>query len=918
MKAHSDSRGFAPLISGLVMVFACTFAQGVPVQVQHAATINDASATSISQAFASPNTGGNLIVVALSWGNNTVPTVTDSVGNTYTLATTSFNPTGDQALGVFYAANVTAGANTVTANFPGSTPYSRLLIAEYSGVRKTTPVDVTATSQGTATNAPDNATSGTAATTNNGDLIFGAMENWDAKFAFTAGTGFTLRNSVSDLGVIETAAEDAVQTTAGSTAATFTFSQGDAYIAEMVAFNPSANGTPPSTPTGLSATANSSAQVSLTWTASSGPSGVAGYEIFRNGVQVGTTTAISYTDTGLAPSVAYTYAVAAYDSQGDVSPQSATAVATTPALPTPSYPLKVSANGRYLVDQNNQPFFITGDDAWSLFNELSNADVETYLADRAARGYNTLWIGLADNTYQSNPPKNYYGNVPFDGADFTNEDATYWAHIDYLLQRVQAYGITAWITPGFVGLNSSSGYLQSYLNSSDAVVTAYGAWLGNRYKSQPNIVWLLGGDCDPTMAGLYQKMNDLGNGIRSADTVHLMTIEAARYTTQGAAPGGGYSSLDAFPVANLPVPSWLTLNWIYNTAPTIVGGANKNYTRSPWLPPLLGEDWYEYEYNTTELQVRQEGYEAILAGAYLGRIFGNDSIWSFNVLKWENPNPPSWQSQLSSVGSVGEENLGALFRSRKHWMLAPDLNNTVLTAGQQSGATLALAARTSDGQSIIAYISAGQTVTINLAKISDSSAQAWWFNPQTAVTTLIGSFATTGSQNFTPPDGNDWVLVIDAASAGLPVPGSNSLIGQGAFQFADNGATVTIVGYDCSGGSMLTIPATIDNKPVTVIGADAFQGCNSPTSVTIPPSVTSIGADAFQGCSSLGSAYFQGNAPNVGSSIFANTASNFTVYYDPGATGFTNPWHGYTARVASPIPTLLQFHGSDDDRRGRH
>jgi len=450
MKAHSRLPGFGHLVAGLVLAFACTFAHGAPAQVQNAAAINNASATSISRAFTSPNTAGDLIIVALSWGNNAAPTVTDTAGNSYALATTSYSAPGNQALGVFYAVNVVAGANTVTATFPGSTPFRRILIAEYSGLRKSMPVDVTATNQGSATNAPNNATSGTATTTTSGDLIFGAMENWDAQHAFTAGTGLILRNSVSNLGVIETADEDSVQTIAGSTAATFTFSQGDFYIVEMVAFKPSGNGTPPSTPTGLSATANSSSQVSITWTASSGPSGVAGYEIFRNGVQVGTTAATSYTDTGLAPSTTYNYAVAAYDSLGDVSPQSTTASATTAALPTPNYPIKVSANGRYIVDQNNQPFFITGDDAWSLFNELSNADVETYLADRAARGYNTLWIGLADNTYQSTPPKNFYGNVPFDGADFTNEDAAYWAHIDYLLQRVQAYGITAWVTPAFV------------------------------------------------------------------------------------------------------------------------------------------------------------------------------------------------------------------------------------------------------------------------------------------------------------------------------------------------------------------------------------------------------------------------------------------------------------------------------------
>ncbi len=54
-------------------------------------------------------------------------------------------------------------------------------------------------------------------------------------------------------------------------------------------------------PTGLTAAANSSSQVNLSWTSSSDNVGVAGYAIYRNGTQVTTTSGLSYTDTGLSP-----------------------------------------------------------------------------------------------------------------------------------------------------------------------------------------------------------------------------------------------------------------------------------------------------------------------------------------------------------------------------------------------------------------------------------------------------------------------------------------------------------------------------------------------------------------------------------------------------------------------------------------
>ncbi len=64
--------------------------------------------------------------------------------------------------------------------------------------------------------------------------------------------------------------------------------------------------TPPSAPSGLTATATSSSSVSLSWTASTDNVGVTGYNIFRNGTQIGTTTATSYTDNSVVSNTQYT------------------------------------------------------------------------------------------------------------------------------------------------------------------------------------------------------------------------------------------------------------------------------------------------------------------------------------------------------------------------------------------------------------------------------------------------------------------------------------------------------------------------------------------------------------------------------------------------------------------------------------
>jgi hypothetical protein len=434
----------------------------------------------------------------------------------------------------------------------------------------------------------------------------------------------------------------------------------------------------------------------------------------------------------------------------------------------------------------NKPVFITGEDAWCLATQVSNYDVQTYLSDRALRGFNAIWMAAADNTYQSKAPEDFYRNVPFDGADFTNEDATYWAHVDYVVQTAAAYGSVVMLDPGFSGLGGG-GYYLSYINSSDAVVYAYGAWIGNRYKNYPNIIWLTGGDADPTDTALYEKLNQLAAGIRSADPNHLIAHEAARrYENQNMAPKGGWSSLDAwgglgpglsYTAAGFP-PPWLSLNWAYNMYAGTQAGCSRNYasyvTGSPGTPLLMGEDSYEGEASMTALQVREESYWEVLSGCTLGRLFGNNAIWTMGGP--EDTMGATWQSQLGSAGSTAAQYQGQLMRSREFWKMAPDTNNEALTGGIGSGNAISVGSCTSDGQTCMVYNPIGNVQPPQIAMAHFSGAvHAWWFNPSTAVTADLGTLTNSGTQTFTPPDGNDWVLVLDLDSANLPAPGSADL-----------------------------------------------------------------------------------------------------------------------------------------------
>src|SRR3989441_1076687 len=106
--------------------------------------------------------------------------------------------------------------------------------------------------------------------------------------------------------------------------------------------NTPADTTPPSTPTGLTAAAAGSTGANLSWGASTDNVGVTGYIVRRNGVQVATPAATSYTDTGLSVGT-YSYTVAARDAAGNISPNSATASVTIADTTAPTTPTGLTA-----------------------------------------------------------------------------------------------------------------------------------------------------------------------------------------------------------------------------------------------------------------------------------------------------------------------------------------------------------------------------------------------------------------------------------------------------------------------------------------------------------------------------------------------------------------------------------------------
>ncbi len=63
-----------------------------------------------------------------------------------------------------------------------------------------------------------------------------------------------------------------------------------------------------------------------------------------------------------------------------------------------TFPLKVSADGHYLVDAKNEPFLYHAETGWTMVARLTPPDAEHYMETRRQQGFTALQIMAVDMT----------------------------------------------------------------------------------------------------------------------------------------------------------------------------------------------------------------------------------------------------------------------------------------------------------------------------------------------------------------------------------------------------------------------------------------------------------------------------------------------------------------------------------------
>lgn len=405
-------------------------------------------------------------------------------------------------------------------------------------------------------------------------------------------------------------------------------------------------------------------------------------------------------------------------------------VATNPSNGAGSiaWPLKVSGNKRYLVDQNNKPFLVIADTAWPLLPHVSVSDAKKLIDTRKSQGFNAILTNMVGWDRDKNGPN----GTPFTGADVTKPVESYWQAVDQVMEYAKTQGMLLIVGPMPTGNNSG-------MNA--GAMTTYGTWLGQRYKNQGNLLWYVGHDSAPSQD--YAANSAEAAAIKAQIPSALIT-----YHMYGL----------AYPWENnAPSESWYgfySMQWNGVGSPYMYELVSSMYNRSPTRPVLINEPAYEPnnadpngDSSTSPADVRNQAWWSVLAGA-MGAVYGGPlGAWNIGA-----ESAPNW-SDLERVQASQVGNVGRILGQFAWEKLSP----------RGGGGTQTAVA--SDGSLVVVYAAGGGSVSVNLSSMSGAGS-AQWYDPVSGQASGSAQPVTGGgSQSFSAPGSNsggdsDWVLVV--------------------------------------------------------------------------------------------------------------------------------------------------------------
>jgi len=419
--------------------------------------------------------------------------------------------------------------------------------------------------------------------------------------------------------------------------------------------------------------------------------------------------------------------------------------------------LKVSDDKRYIVNQDNQPFFWLGGTAWELIHRLDKEEIDLYLTDRAKKGFTIVQTVILSELDGLNTP-NAYGERPLINNDPQNLNPAYFELVDYVVKKSEELGLYVGLLPTWGDkFNKGWGVGPVIFNIENARI--YGQKIAARYNSNNNIIWILGGDRVPANQEHTEIIRSMAKGIRSVDSIHLITYH----------PIGGKNAVDYFN------EDWLDLDMFQSGHSRLTKEYQyvlKAQEKAPNKPTINGEAryenikdrfWEEKDYGwLDDADVRVSAYWSILSGA-AGYTYGCNDIWQmYDINRYPNLQARTdWQVSLNLPGSQQMGYMREIFEkfSWQSMIYDPAL---ILNENTENESHM-IAAIDQEKHFIFAYTPTGKPIKLDISRLKAKNVFGYWFNPRSGKIKYIGEYEENAQPEFKPWAegwGSDFLLIL--------------------------------------------------------------------------------------------------------------------------------------------------------------
>lgn len=406
--------------------------------------------------------------------------------------------------------------------------------------------------------------------------------------------------------------------------------------------------------------------------------------------------------------------------------------------------LRVSDSKRHLAYQDGSPFLWMGDTGWMALGRSSPQEWESYVDDRADKGFTVIQchatqFSAQDTTITKTEP-----------LKAGKPNAEYFKDLEYKIAYANQKGIVIML----VGLGvSGKGHYIAEMNTREFL-----RYLTGRLAGHAVIL-------SPSMDAPYDEKNDqMAATLKSVSEIHLITQHvgtvagaAAEYHTK---PSIDFTALQSgHHNGNLPKVYEAAMNWTLDL-----------WNMEPMKPVINTEAMYDGRGNNEgndwrEQDARKLGWISWLSGS-LGYTYGagetgrhvTGSHGGLFMFVKDSIQVDYWRKVLFWPSGMQMEYLKKFFAKLAWWELEP-APKSILNQAKSPLKMMSLA-RSPAGNLLVAYLPDNHDIKIKLTGLQ-SGLQGSWYDPvgdrYLPLKQVIGD---NGEQTFSAPGAGDWVLLL--------------------------------------------------------------------------------------------------------------------------------------------------------------